>query len=116
LHCILQRTADVEVEGRREAVHVLRAVSCLSRKQQENKNAGLRRGGRRGQQVLAQIRARQIGNCNCLQRSLAPPATGTAAGTGCVSQELPGSHVRLPHLRDPRGGRAGRRVMSQFTS
>lgn len=47
----------------------MRAVSCLRGKQQENKNAAVRTGGRRGQQVLAEICVRQISNCNCLQRS-----------------------------------------------
>lgn len=75
----------------------------------------MRGGGRRGQQVLTEICARQIGNCNCLQRSLTPPATGVAAGTGCISQDLPCSQVQLPHPRDPQGGRA-RCTMSQSTS
>lgn len=75
----------------------------------------MRGGGRRGQQVLTEICARQIGNCNCLQRSLTPPATGVAAGTGCISQDLLCSQVQLPHPRDPQGGRA-RCTMSQSTS
>lgn len=107
---------DIKVERRREAVHVLRAVSCLRGKQQENKNTAVRRGGRRGQEVLVEICARQISNCNRLQRCLTPPATGVAAGTDCISQELPCSRVQLPDPRDPRGGRVGRHIMSQFTS
>lgn len=69
MHCILQRTVDIKVKQTREAVHVLRAVSHLRGNQQENKNTVVRTGGRRGQQVLAEICARQISNCNCLQRS-----------------------------------------------
>lgn len=70
---------------------------------EQNRSGEMRRGGRGGQHG-------QSGDCNHLRRSLAPPATGAAAGArarpkrGRTSPGPPCSGV--PDPGEPQGGRA----------
>lgn len=81
---------------------------------EQNRSGEVRRGGRGG-------RHGQSGDCNHLRRSLAPPATGAAAGAharpkrGRMSPGAPRSGV--PDPREPQGGRAeGTRRLSSHLS